>query len=516
MNARPYQSAAIDNTLAALASSPILVAPTGSGKTFMGTEIVGRHGGRILWLAHRKELIIQAAERLMRFGLNVGIIMPGFVPMPMAQVQVASIQTLIRRDRPDAGLIVIDEAHHAAASTYRDILDSYSGVPVLGLTATPFRMDGKGLGDLFGSIVVAAYTEELCEAGWLERPKVWASQEPDLQGIKITAGDYNLKQLGDAVHSETLYADIVATWMKRARGLRTVVFAVDVEHSLAITDAFRDAGARAEHLDGATPGRERDRILAALAAGSVDIVSNCNVLTEGWDLPALECAVIARPTASLGLHLQMIGRVMRAADGKGGAIVLDHAGNHHKHGLVTRRLKYSLTGGGEPCEPLGLRRCRACGLFFEVKRFACPECGWMPTAEEVAHVRPVVHGDGELVEFDDADFAYRAKAWAGIEEQREGGGYKSTWSLYRFEERFGTWPVVLDGQLIDPTAATMEQKSGVYRELLATAGEHGFKPGWASHRYRDFFGVWPHGFVGDVRGEQIRHAIRDRFAAVTK
>ena len=150
----------------------------------------------------------------------------------------------------------------------------------------------------------------------LHRPKVWASQSPDLRGVKVIAGDYSLGALASRTNTAELNANIVATWQKHAAGKRTVAFAVDVAHSKAITEAFVAAGVPAEHIDGRT--YERDTVLARLARGQTLVVSNCMVLTEGWDLPALECAIIARPTASLNLHLQMIGRVMRAAEGKSG------------------------------------------------------------------------------------------------------------------------------------------------------------------------------------------------------
>ena len=235
------------------------------------------------------------------------------------------------------------------------------------------------------------------------------------------------------------------------------------------------------------------------------------VLTEGWDLPALECAIIARPTASLSLHHQMIGRVMRASDGKGGAIVLDHAGNHHIHGLVTRRLNYSLEGStrvGES-EPLGLRRCRQCGLFFDVHIYACPECGWVPQQQVTTRERPDIRGPGELGEFDDESFEYRRQMWNLIEAERQAMGYREGWSMYRFEERFGAKPVVVAGELIDPRAATQDEKRTVYERLSQFAAERGFKPGWASWRFKELFGAWPRGFVTDVRAGRLR----ERFMA---
>ncbi len=239
---RDYQTDAVLKLLMFLDRRPILVAPTGAGKTVMGVAAVKSAldaGWSVLWLAHRIELIEQSARQLEALGLQVGIIMSGYAPTPSAQVQVASVHTLARRTIPDAQLIVIDECHHATADTYRLILRARAESYVTGLTATPFRLDGKGLGDIFGELVIAASTAELCERGILHKPKVWCSKAPDLRGLKVIAGDYALGDLARRTNTGELCGDIVATWQKRAAGKRTVVFAVNVEHSLAIRDAFR-------------------------------------------------------------------------------------------------------------------------------------------------------------------------------------------------------------------------------------------------------------------------------------
>lgn len=500
---RDYQATAVAAVLAARDRRPILVAPTGSGKTVMAVAAATQIGGRTLWLAHRSELISQAAQHLTAAGAWVGIIKAGIAPNPLAPVQVASVQTLVRRDLVPADMVVIDECHHVAADTYRTILDAYPRAVMLGLTATPFRLDGRGLGDLFGTIIVAATPRELCERGILHAPRVWAPSAPDLRGVRVAGGDYNLSDLAERVIRKKLIGDIIRTWRRHADGRRTVAFAVNIEHSRAIVAEFKAAGIPAEHIDGRIPTDQRSEILGRLRAGETHVVSNCMLLTEGWDLPALECAIIARPTASLALHLQMIGRVMRACHGKDGAIVLDHAGNHHVHGLVTRQLAYSLDSNTKvgASEPLGLRRCRQCGLMYEMHVTACPECKWVPEIQRAGEV--IGRCNGELVEFDDSDFGYRAEVWRLLEAEREAAGYQPGWSWHRYVERFGVNPVLglINGhtELIDPATATMVEKQAVYAHLLRVARRRGFADGWASHRYRKTFGVWPSGFVKRVR-----------------
>jgi len=504
MQLRPYQRCAVDQVRDALTRRPLLVAPTGSGKTVMAVALVGELQARTLWLAHRKELIDQAAAHLERLGVWPGIIMAGYRPDPQAGVQVASVQTLIRRTPPPVDLIIVDECHHVTSGgSYSDVLDAYPGTPVVGLTATPFRLDGRGLGDVFGHIVVAAYTDELCASGVLHNPRVFAGKSPDLRGVRVSLGDYAVGALAERTNTAEQNADIVKTWQEKSPGLRTVAFAVNVAHSLAIVEAFTEAGISAEHVDGTTPRDKRDAILGRLRSGDTHVVSNCMVLTEGWDLPALNTAIVARPTASLNLHLQMLGRIMRACPEKAGAIVLDHAGNHHVHGRVTRRLEYSLDGKhrvGES-EPLGLRRCGACLLLFDPMLDACPECGWTP---DPTTGRPApVHGAGELYAFDDAAPAYRAEFWRLIEAQRMAADYKPGWSAFRFKERFGEWPTVVAGELLDAATADMDAKRAVYEDLVRQATERGFKPGWASHRYKNIFGCWPRGFVNAVRRQRL-------------
>ncbi len=519
---RTYQESGVTDAVALLRAGrqPILVGPTGSGKTRAAVEAVHRMRGRCLWLAHRMELITQAARTLRDDGADVGIIMAG-VPRVDAEVQVASVQTLVRRTPPPVDLIVVDECHHAAASTYGSILAQYPGVPLLGLTATPFRLDGRGLGELFSDIVVMATAADLVADGTLHAPRVYAGQSPDLRGLRITMGDYQLSLLSERCNTDTANADIVREWQRRAAGLPTVCFAIDIQHSEAIVAAFQAAGVPAEHIDGRTDRETRAAVLARLAAGETHVVSNCQILTEGWDLPALRCAIVARPTASLNLHLQMIGRIMRSCPGKQGAILLDHAGNSHRHGLVTRRLRYSLDGAARVGfeDPLGLRRCKRCGLYYDIAQNACPDCGWKP--EPMDRDRPV-SGPGELYEFDDSSPEYRRQFWNSI--VADDPDRHPYWYCKRFEERFGVlpWdaihsygerqpgqPVVLAGEF-EPTDKrwAYEQLYEAVKTLKKKDGSP-YSPGWASWRYKQIYGVWPQGFVGTVRRVQVARRLTE-------
>lgn len=498
MNLRPYQRAGLDATIAALDRRPILALPTGGGKTFTAAQLILETGRRTLWLAHRRELILQAAGAIAKLGLDVGAIMPGIEPRPKASVQVASIQTLRRRTAPAAELVIVDECHHARARTYRDVLGIYPGVPIVGLTATPFRLDGQGLGDIFGEIVVGAYADDLCADGTLIEPVVYAPDVPDMTGVELKNGDFNCRQAATRMTKAKLIGDIVQTWKQRAPGARTVVYATNVEHSRQIERAFKAAGVRVEHLDGNTPKAQRDAILHRLRIGYTTIVCNVGVLEEGWDLPALDCAIIARPSGSLAWHLQVIGRIMRGAEGKRAAIVLDHAGNHLRHGPVTQRITYSLAdrvgdrrGGGDDAS--SCKRCPKCFRVVARSAPACPECKHVFTGKEVQH------SPGELVRFDGEKFIASRRppieelqaAWDALERERATLGQREGWSFLRFEQRFGFKPLVWNGAVCDPATAGEDVRRGVYDRLEQLARTSGRQAGWVSHEYRRMFGEWP-------------------------
>ena len=287
---------------------PLGVAPTGSGKTVMATAIIKdavAQYKRVLFVAHRDELITQAADKLRRFGdISPGMIKAGRDKdlRPQALVQIASVQTLHARafrsktmELPPAEIVVIDEAHHARAKTYQQIVEAYPNAVVLGLTATPCRGDGRGLGNIFDVLIECPQIGELIKLERWVRPKIFAPPPPDLRGVHIRQGDYVVNELSRRVNTDQLVGDIVLEWLKRSERRRTVGFAVDVAHSIHIRDELIKSGVRAEHLDGTTPQAEREAILSRLATGETEFVSNCQVLTEGFDLPDLACIVLARP-----------------------------------------------------------------------------------------------------------------------------------------------------------------------------------------------------------------------------
>ena len=356
MELRDYQQQAVDDIRAAFAQGHrkvIFQLPTGGGKTPIVSHIIKQVHGRKLrtWaIAHRKELIYQLRDTLARFEVNSGIIMSGH-DFTAHRSQVCSIQTLARRlhyplwDKPkwQPTLIICDEAHHARSSTYQKAFNKFPNALILGVTATPCRTDGKGLGDVFNHMVCGPSISQLVEQGYLVPPKYFVSA--NVMGdhnVRKTAGDYNLSDLGEAVSETRLEGDLVREWLDKAQGLQTIVFAVNIEHSERIVNQYLGAGIPAAHIDCETHPDRRQEILAEFAAGRIKVLSNCSIVTEGFDVPACSCVQIARPTQSTSLYFQQVGRALRPAAGKSHAIVLDHAGVYEFHGNVLTPMHWTL------------------------------------------------------------------------------------------------------------------------------------------------------------------------------
>ena len=267
---RPYQSEAIEAARAkfrANAKRTLLVLPTGGGKTVIASEIIRSaeaRGSRVVFLAHRRELIAQTSDKLHRFGVRHGTIMAGERPAPQLAVQVASIQTLVRRldAYPSFDLIFFDEAHHAAAGGYQKVLELYPRARVVGLTATPWRLDGRGLADVFDSHVIVRTPKQLRDEGYLCAVGGWEFEAIDTTKARVQGGDFKAKDLEESASSKRVIGDVVEEWLRYSPGKRTVVFAVSIATSQLLTEAFVKAGVRAEHIDGEMETAQRDAIVA--------------------------------------------------------------------------------------------------------------------------------------------------------------------------------------------------------------------------------------------------------------
>ena len=312
--------------------------PTGGGKTIILAAIARNFFQRqepILVIAHTEELIFQLRDALEQAcGVLVGVIKAGVKVNPERLIQVASVQTLRNRALPPAALVIIDESHHATAKTYRQIIESCPDAYILGVTATPCRTDGSGFDDLFDALVSVTNPRELIEQGHLCDYKLIASPNAiSTKDIRSTAGDFNNRELADSVDVVELAGNLIGAYKLYAIAKKCVVFAINCNHSKAIAKRYRASGIPAEHLDGETPDEERKAVIERFRTGETLVLCNVNIVTEGFNLPNIEAVQIARPTKSLSLWLQMVGRGLRTAEGKEHTLIIDHTDNFARLGM---------------------------------------------------------------------------------------------------------------------------------------------------------------------------------------
>lgn len=430
---RPYQTEVVQDIRTAYSQgsrAPLVVLPTGGGKTTIFayvTTSAAAKGRCIYLLCHRAELVKQIAATLARFGCQHQVVAPGpiirqcqveqfkahgrtFV-LAGSRVIVASVQTLVKRldaGLPEPDIIVVDEAHHLTAdSTWGRIVSAFPKAKLLPVTATPCRLDGKGLGLGAGgfadTMVMGPTMRELIDAGFLSPYRIFAPPNAlDLTGVRTRAGDYAKDQLATAIDKPSITGDAVEHYRRLASGKRAVAFCVSVAHAQHVAGEFAAAGIPAEFLDGTQDAGERDRIIQRFTSGETLVLSSCDIVSEGFDLPAIEVAILLRPTQSLSLYIQQVGRALRVFPGKTEAIILDHVGAVATHGLPDEERDWSLDGvqkkprkAANDNEP-GVDAISTCPKCFTVHLPTpeCPTCGWVYPVRE----RKVQQADGELVE----------------------------------------------------------------------------------------------------------------------
>lgn len=461
---RGYQQhliGAVRECFARLIIAVLAVAPTGAGKTVIFATISHSAASKkknVLVLAHRTRLIRQASKKMTELNVYHGCISPHFTPDPMAPVQIASIQTIIGRIRkrtinfkPD--LIIIDECHHATSPTYREIIAAFPGVRLLGVTATPERSDGEGLGveagGLFQEMVIGPTVKWLTSNGdpgssltYLAKPKVYAPlHRLDLSNVAMRAGDYEVKALKDLVDKPKITGDAVQHYRKYSDGEPCIVSCVDVEHAKHVAEAFRAAGYKSYTVDGSMKEDDVEAILNGLETRAVQVVTFCELINEGVDVPCISTLIMLRPTQSLGLFLQLVGRVLRPMPGKAFGKVIDAVGNCLIHGMPDEDREWSLDGSpkkrrGKVIAIDRVRQCQSCYEYNPISVAVCNGCG---------DPFPVRSGDdpkeeaGELQEMDEATAEQlrknkarkiaQAKTLDELKEVAKELGYKPGWAI---------------------------------------------------------------------------------------
>jgi len=495
MQLRPYQEAAVADLRLAYATghrAPLLVMPTGAGKTQVFTYItaaMAQRGRRVTILVHRRELIAQASRKLDQAGVTHGIIAAG-TPATNAPIQVASVQTLVRRleETPSPDLIIIDEAHHAAAGSWGKILDHWPDALRLGVTATPARLDGRGLRDNFDLIVHGPTVSDLTAAGYLAPSKFYAPpQVADLSTIPTRAGDFASDATAAAMDKPSITGDAIDHYQRICPGAPAIAFCCTTDHAENVAAQFRSAGFSSQAILGTTAIAQRDQQLKDLASGAIQILTSVDVISEGTDVPAVTAAILLRPTASIGLYLQQVGRILRPAAGKTHAIVLDHVGNIHRHGWPDDVRTWSLNSKPRrQRDNVPAPTVRTCPVCFAAFRPApvCPCCGaaCAPPGRELKQVA------GELLEMRKTK-QLKVGMKVGYNQEPLNGFTAGPYTIsfvgnltarlsFNGEDSHQAalnmlvpWPT---GKL-----SSRRGKARTLPELLAVAKERGYSPGWA-------------------------------------
>lgn len=392
VNLRPYQEDGVNGIRNSLKKNKrvLYVLPTGGGKTETFIYIAERAmsmGKTVFFLVHKKNLVRQISERCNKYNLQHGIIAGGHKKNYHYSAQVCSVQTLKNRlsDVPVPDLIIVDEAHHSNAGTWKTILDHYSEVYTLGVTATPIRTDGQGLGDIFQDMVLGPYPAELVDMGNLVMPDYYTFKKlKGLEDVKIDKhGEYNQKELNKLLEQSGLIGDAVKEYTKLAPGEPAIYSCVSIEESKKLANNFRDAGYTAEAVHGELKDEEIERIFKGLADKTINVVTFCDLISEGTDIPAVSVVGLCRPTMSMALYLQIVGRGLRPCEGKEKCIILDHVSNIDKFGHPLDPRDWSLEGikkkrkkkKDEEEKEQSYYSCESCYFVYAKTEDCCPKCG---------------------------------------------------------------------------------------------------------------------------------------------
>lgn len=426
---RDYQQESIDDlrkTYKAGFNAPLLVARTGSGKTVMFSYIAQNAKGNVLILVHREQLLKQASRTLFNLGVDHGLISPAH-NRTRHSVQIASVQTVINRlnEIPVPDLIIIDEAHHCVKnSSWRNVIDAFPSAKVLGVTASPTRTDGRALGDLFDTIILGAGFSRLVSEGHLVAPKIF-SIEGDLD-------------------SGSIVGDCINHYRKYAHKKPAIVFCLSIQHAEDVAASFNDAGYQAKCIHGGMSREDQQRCIDQLNEGSMDLLTSCDLISEGTDIPRIECIIMLRKIRSLSLYIQQAGRLFRPSPGKIEGIIIDPVGNtkymwDSYEYYIEDEYEWSLTQDIKKVKksPPSLRQCEKCYKTFKPAP-VCPGCGHAFESK----VKEIEQVEGELIEVDREKIKLQVRqeraALKTLEDLQAYGrskGYKDNWANHVWAAR---------------------------------------------------------------------------------
>ncbi len=476
MKLREYQENAIKHIRKSLLSgkrTPVLMSPTGSGKTIIAIEIIKRaiaKGKTVMFVVDMIQLINQTSESFDKHGLDHNVIQ-GDHPRynPTASLHLASVQTLKNRNVPYIDLVIIDECHVMFKSLI-ELMKRWTAIPFIGVSATPWS---KGMGLVYDDLVVVEKTKELIKQGYLCKYEAWGPDSIDLSGLKTVNGDYEKKELGK--RATKIVGDVVSTWLRRGENEKTVCFSVNVAHSKAIVDEFLANGVSAVHIDSYVPEEIRKQIFTDYEAGKYKILSNVGITTKGWDSPNTKVLIYARPTKSLKLHIQILGRILRTAPNKDKAIILDHGKNIERLGFPDDDLPTVMCNGDvdqvtkkreeKEREEKAPKPCKTC--FTLHNQFKCPNCG-----EEPKKLANVEAEKGQLKKLSKTSMNEKQDFYAMLLYWVRARGKQDGYASHLYKEKFGVWPSKKTG--IHPKEPTPEMQ-GMITNLLIQKGKQTVK-----------------------------------------
>jgi DNA repair protein RadD len=448
----------------ALYRAILLYAACGFGKTVLLTHLIWlsrQKGKRIIFAVHRKELIRQTATTFDKFGLSYSYIAAGMPCNHTAHLYIASIPTLYKRlGKFPADWLLVDEAHLSMSRTWVSTVKHYRdlGAYILGCSASPIRLDGKGLRGNFEYLVKGPPPRYLMERGMLARYRLFVPTQPDVSGLHTLGGDYRTDEAEELMNKPSITGDCISHWLEHAKGKRTVAYCVSIEHSRAVAAAFRERGVAALHIDGETADEIRTGAFRDFADGKIDVITNCQLLTEGVDITALagkhapiKCVINLRPTQSIALWTQICGRAWRRDDEA--SIILDHAGVSLKLGLPDEDREWSLDGEEKEAKKkaTSVKVCPQCWAAMRSEARKCPECShaFAPKPREVEH------REGELKEITPEEVARRQAKRSAAWEQSKAETVDSLVKLWRARGMKGN----LEGRAKHVLAARAAKKS---------------------------------------------------------
>ncbi len=438
MQLRPYQSELVEELRAAWREgykAPCIVLPCGGGKSVILAEMARRtaaNGKRVLFLVHRRELVEQIIKTFIGWGVDMRF-------CNVMMVQTAS-RRLSKLKKP--ALIMTDENHHSSAQSYKRIYEHFSDVLRVGVTATPVRLGGSGLGDVNDKLIVGVSAKWLIENRCLSPYDYYAPDVADLTGVRTKMGEFVAADIEKAMIKNAVFGDVIAYYQKLAAGKKAVCYCAGIRHSKAMAESFSAAGIPAAHIDGETEKNERSRIISDFRCGRIQILCNVDLISEGFDVPDCECAILLRPTQSLTLYIQQAMRCMRFVDGKR-AVIIDHVGNYARFGLPDDDREWNLEKKPkklrEETDGIKAKMCPECFLTFSPpdnsEKIICPHCGHVfekkerrGLEEKSAELHKI---EGFKLRFDKPENCH---SYGELLEYAKQRGYKRGWAYYKAKE----------------------------------------------------------------------------------